>query len=103
MQFFIHKNCFELSLSVHFLFCEILNLIRRLPFAVYVMLKLSFVSIHKNAKTGTNFASIQPATFIVLLIRPDACFFFLCYATVKSVHRNQSYYGNSTLFVGHGI
>ena len=64
MQFFIHKNCFELSLSVHFLFCEILNLIRRLPFAVYVMLKLSFVSIHKNAKTGTNFASIQPATFI---------------------------------------
>ena len=102
MQFFIHKNCFELSLSVHFLFCEILNLIRRLPFAVYVMLKL-FVSIHKNAKTGTNFASIQPATFIVLLIRPDACFFFLCYATVKSVHRNQSYYGNSTLFVGHGI
>ena len=74
MQFFIHKNCFELSLSVHFLFCEILNLIRRLPFAVYVMLKL-FVSIHKNAKTGTNFTSILPATFIGLLLRPDASFF----------------------------
>ena len=49
----------------------------RLPFAVYVMLKLSFVPVHKNAKTGTNFPSIQPATFIGPLIRPDASFFFL--------------------------
>ena len=39
------------------------------------MLKLSSVSIHKNAETGTNFASIQPATFIGLLIRLDASFF----------------------------
>ena len=41
------------------------------------MLKLPFVSIHKNAKTVTNFPSIQPAAFIGLLIRPDASFFFL--------------------------
>ena len=41
MQFFIHKNCFELLLSAHFLLWEILNL--NLTFAVYVMLKLSKV------------------------------------------------------------
>ena len=43
-QFFIHKNCFELFLSAHFLFWEILNL--NLTFAVcriYVTLKLSIV------------------------------------------------------------
>ena len=73
MQFFIHENGFELFLSAHFLFWEILNL--SLTFAVYAMLKLSSVSIHKNAKTGGNFASIQPATFFGLLIRLDASFF----------------------------
>ena len=31
-QFFIHKNCFELFLSAHFLFCEIFTL--NLTFAV---------------------------------------------------------------------
>ena len=31
-QLFIHKNCFELFLSAHFLFCEILNL--NLTFAI---------------------------------------------------------------------
>ena len=41
------------------------------------MLKLSFVPVHENPKTGTNFPSIQPATFIGLLIRPDASFYKL--------------------------
>ena len=36
MQFFIHKNCFELFLSAHFLFSEILNL--NLTFAAYRIL-----------------------------------------------------------------
>ena len=74
MQFFIHKNCFDLFLSCLY-FEKFSTWIWRLPFAVYVMLKLSSVSIHKNAETGTNFASIQPATFIGLLIRLDASFF----------------------------
>ena len=34
MPFFIHKNCFELFLSAHFIFWEVLNL--SLTFAVYV-------------------------------------------------------------------
>ena len=164
MQFFIHKNCFlSCFYLLIFYFEKFSTWVWRLPFAVYVMLKLSFVPVHKNAKTGTNFPSIQPATLIELLIRPDASFFFLCHAIVrggprgrvqgvctlpwddlrfsnttgilhkkttlligvmkkskrrvhpllkkildapliaKSVHKNQSYYGNSTLFVGHGI
>ena len=48
-NFFIHKNCFELFLSVHFLFWEIFNLLNLtfavcLPFAVFVKLKLSNVN-----------------------------------------------------------
>ena len=43
--FFIHKNCFQPFLSAHFLFWEIHNsnltfAVCRLPFAVYVKLKL---------------------------------------------------------------
>ena len=82
-------SCFYLLI---FYFEKFSTWIWRLPFAVYVMLKLSFVPIHKNAKTATNFTSILPATFIGLLLRPDANFFFLCHAIVKSVHRNHSYY-----------
>ena len=73
-------SCFYLLI---FYFEKFSTWICRLPFAVYVMLKLSLVPVHKNAKTGTNFPSIQPATFIGLLIRPDASFFFLCYAIVR--------------------
>ena len=37
-------------------------------------------------------------------MRPDGSFsFFFCHAIVKSVHKNQSYYGNSTLFVGQEV
>ena len=103
MQFLsirIVLSCFYLLI---FYFEKFSTWIWRLPFAVYVMLKLSFVPVHKNPKTGTNFPSIQPATFIGLLIRPDASFFFLRHAIVKYVQRNELYYGNSTLFVGHGI
>ena len=39
--FFVHKNRFEVVLSAHFLFWEILTWIWRLPFAVYVKLKHS--------------------------------------------------------------
>ena len=41
-QFFVHKNCFGLFLSAHFLFQELLNF--NLPFAVYVKLEFSIVS-----------------------------------------------------------
>ena len=44
MKVFIHKNCFELFLSVNFLFWEILNL--NLTFAVYVKRRLE----HKPQK-----------------------------------------------------
>ena len=89
MEFFIHKNYFDLFLSAHFLFWKFSTWICRLPFAVYVILKLSFVPVHKNAKTGINFPSIQPATLIELLIRPDASFFFLCHAIVRGGPRGR--------------
>ena len=73
-------SCFYLLI---FYFEKFSTWIWRSPLTVYLMLKLSSVSIHKNAKTSTNFTSIQPATFIGLLIRPDASFFFLCYAIVR--------------------
>ena len=43
-NFVIHKNCFELFSSAHFLFWEILILnLTLVPFAVYVKLRLSIV------------------------------------------------------------
>ena len=79
-------SCFYLLI---FYFEKFSTWIWRLPFSVYVMLKLSFVPVHKNAKTGTNFPSIQPATLIELLIRPDASFFFLCQAIVRGGPRGR--------------
>ena len=90
MQFFIHKNCFlSCFYLLIFYFEKFSTWVWRLPFAVYVMLKLSFVPVHKNAKTGTNFPSIQPATLIELLIRPDASFFFLYHAIVRGGPRGR--------------
>ena len=44
MQLFIRKNCFELFLSAHFLFWEILNL--NLTFAIYMKLELSIFNLN---------------------------------------------------------
>ena len=44
MQLFIRKNCFELFLSAHFLFWEILNL--NPTFAIYMKLELSIFNLN---------------------------------------------------------
>ena len=80
-------SCFYLLI---FYFEKFSTWIWRLPYTWYSnSLLYRFI---KTQKTGTNFTSILPATFIGLLLRPDASFFCLCHAIVNSVHRSHSYY-----------
>ena len=60
-NFLNHKNCLELFLSVHLRFWEISNLIWRLPFAVYVKLKLS---VH-DVTSWVNFHFAQTKTLFI--------------------------------------
>ena len=49
-NFLIHKNCFELFLNAHFLFCEIFNL--NLTFAVYVKALTLYYHSQKTNRIG---------------------------------------------------
>ena len=53
--FFVHKNCFEVVLSAHFLFWEIHTWIRRLPF-VKRAFKLHVYSKWQSSDSSVNFS-----------------------------------------------
>ena len=70
-QFFVQMNYFELFLSAHFLFLEILNLNLTFPFAVYVKLKRDQV-LHGKPQTAKRQVSSLGIEFAVCSSRVNS-------------------------------